>query len=195
MASVCRWDLEQDDSYCLRDLCPQEGHVGTVTRGGLSPRLSSRVTSARSFRDSDGGLRFTWPWLTAPGRRRSTVESCVSQPLRFIRADPIKGGREINVTSNRPSVVMTCSMCGVREQDISCSAHVATREPASDSHMAKQAGFMASRDSRLGYDSKRLPPLRGGHFGPGGGSWSPRQTIPCPGPCPLLLLASCTTRG
>ena len=25
MASVCRWNLEQDDRYFLRDLCPQEG--------------------------------------------------------------------------------------------------------------------------------------------------------------------------
>jgi hypothetical protein len=25
MASVCRSELEQDGSYCLRDLCPQEG--------------------------------------------------------------------------------------------------------------------------------------------------------------------------
>jgi hypothetical protein len=35
---------------------------------------------------------------------------------------------------------MTCSMCGVREQDISCIAHIATREQASDAQMAKHAG-------------------------------------------------------
>ena len=29
-------------------------------------------------------------------------------------------------------------MCGVREQDISSSAHIATREPASDPQMSKQ---------------------------------------------------------
>jgi hypothetical protein len=39
MASVCRGNLGQEGHYYhLRDLCPQEGV--------LSPRLSSRVTSA-----------------------------------------------------------------------------------------------------------------------------------------------------
>ena len=62
----------------------------------------------------------------------------MSQPLLFIRADTIKESAKINVTSYSPLFVMTCSMCGVRELDISCSAHIVTRGQASDSQMAKQ---------------------------------------------------------
>ena len=88
-------------SLCLDTVCAVESFLDeTVCRRLGEPRpeqdidLNPAVRVAGDVpRDSDGGLRFGW--LTALGRRKSTVEICVSQPLRLSRADRIKRGREI----------------------------------------------------------------------------------------------------
>ncbi len=93
-------------------------------------------------RDPDRGLRIRW--LTAPCRRRSAVESCASQPLRFTRADPIKRGRD---TAYRPFVVMECSLCGVRGLDpahIPCSAHIGTGSQTYENQRSKQVTVASS---------------------------------------------------
>ncbi len=55
------------------------------------PELDINLNPGKS--ESRGRVPGLGSRTTAPGRRRSAVESCVSQPLQFTRADPIKRGR------------------------------------------------------------------------------------------------------
>jgi hypothetical protein len=79
MAGVRRGDLEQEDNYHLRDLHPQEGE--------LSPRLSSRVTSALKR-----GVSQTWG---AKARARHRLES--GSPSRRGRAPGLGRRTQVRV--------------------------------------------------------------------------------------------------
>ncbi len=74
---------------------------------------------------------------------KSAVESCVSQPLRLTRADPINRGREMK--RHFPSSIFWRALCGVRGLDIPCSAHIGTGSRTCENQRSKHPSRAVER--------------------------------------------------
>ena len=77
-------------------------------------------------------------WTNGSGPKQEYRWDLFTQPLRFIRADPIYGAARLNGYFLRPSFVMGNFLCGEQSRGSHCCAHSGVGSETSEDQMSSQ---------------------------------------------------------